>query len=606
MIFKISMKLYFLLSIIIILALDSVHASKKEEKNNDEKSGDQFYLILVKNESKVNNTNTHEKREEKEAFLDSLVSEIDNLIIGNIDTFEDPSVLEEIEKDSSPSPLRRRSEGENDETKYTHVISTVKDESIVFTYLSKDLVPLVEDLPNVVVVIPDIEMENYSATPNPGYLKNITDTYDWKNSCVRANSYLSIISQDKYENSNLSNKYDSNYYYPGSAGEGINIFVVDDGFDFRHPDFASNNGRTVKCIASITQTNTNNESVKYDDVCNEGNSYHGSAVANVAGGLTKGVASNANIYGVVINTSRVLLSSILKSLQFIDHNYLNLENTDNVNNFLHKTVINISSGISYRAYMSIATTDENRSVPEYLYNLITEMSNKGAVFVVAAGNDSISVDHDLMPCGFDNVICVGSTDNIRVNYHPLAFEFMELKKNEYNRELYSLGEWYDRMDENASKFSKLLADVWTSGTRYISSDSYRTAFYSNYGQSVDIYAPGFVEYNYHDEEGNHSTYNFGTSFSSPVVAGIAATIMSEKPYKNFTTQRMKEYLYEIGIKDSIEGIAAGNPNVFVNNGKLMQFPVSEYYNKCGTTDNAPICKKDKELECFRNGCCLRN
>jgi len=37
MIFKISMKLYFLLSIIIILALDSVHASKKEEKNNDEK-----------------------------------------------------------------------------------------------------------------------------------------------------------------------------------------------------------------------------------------------------------------------------------------------------------------------------------------------------------------------------------------------------------------------------------------------------------------------------------------------------------------------------------------------------------------------------------------
>jgi len=508
-------------------------------KKKDEKSGEQFYLIMVENKSKKNKENSHEKREEKEEFLGSLVSEIDNLIIGNIDTYEDPSVLDEIEHDSAPSLLRKRSddqeeeEEEEEETKYTHVISTVEDESIIFTYLSEDLVPLIKDLPNVKTVVPDIKMESYSA--NPGYLKNLTDTYEWKKPCVRGNvdSYLSLISQDKYENSILST-FDSNYYYPGSGGKGINIFVVDSGFDFNHPDFSNKsngkdkNERIVKCIASFTQINTNNEAVKSDYGCNDGSTYHGSEVANIVGGLTNGVASNANIYGVSIRSDLGYLSSLLKALQYIDKNYLNLKNPDNVKYFLHKTVINISSGINYIDYMKYSFLSNGDPI-KHLYKLINRMSNKGSVFVTSAGNNSYSVDDFQVPCTFDNVICVGSTDNIGINDHPHRIEYSEIMEQENNR-TYSFGEWIERSNEAYEKFIRAGSSALTS--RYISSKNYRTAYYSNYGKNVDIYAPGFVNVFYHDNDGNHERFTYGTSYSAPIVAGVAATLMSEKPYKH--------------------------------------------------------------------------
>jgi len=69
---------------------------------------------------------------------------------------------------------------------------------------------------------------------------------------------------------------------------------------------------------------------------------------------------------------------------------------------------------------------------------------------------------------------------------------------------------------------------------------------------------------------------------------------------------MKEYLYDIGIKNSIEGIQEGHPNIFVNNSMHSKFSQYEDYINCGQSINAPICSKNKELECFSHGCCLRN
>ena len=96
----------------------------------------------------------------------------------------------------------------------------------------------------------------------------------------------------------------------------------------------------------------------------------------------------------------------------------------------------------------------------------------------------------------------------------------------------------------------------------------------------------------------------GTSFSSPIVAGIAATVMSEFPYYNFTTKKMREHLTKIGVRNIIKGIDKNHPNVFVNNGKHINYRQSDKYNTCGV--NKDICSKNEGLECFKHGCCLKN
>jgi len=74
--------------------------------------------------------------------------------------------------------------------------------------------------------------------------------------------------------------------------------------------------------------------------------------------------------------------------------------------------------------------------------------------------------------------------------------------------------------------------------------------------------------------------------------------MSEKPYLQFTTKKMREYLKEIGLKDIIKRIHKDHPNYFLNNGKHLRYNY-EKEEEDDYDDNA-------ELECFRHGCCLRS
>ncbi len=67
---------------------------------------------------------------------------------------------------------------------------------------------------------------------------------------------------------------------------------------------------------------------------------------------------------------------------------------------------------------------------------------------------------------------------------------------------------------------------------------------------------------------------------------------------------MREHLTKIGINNIISGIKKGHPNVFINNGKHLNFSPTDKYNTCGINKN--VCSKDNELECFKHGCCLKN
>jgi len=223
------------------------------------------------------------------------------------------------------------------------------------------------------------------------------------------------------------------------------------------------------------------------------------------------------------------------------------------------------------------------------------MSNKGSVFISAAGNDSANCDNIIYPCSFDDVICVGATDNIALNDDYYALE--ELKKNRYNRTVYpSYDEWEDLYESADLKFMNDEESFYNN--KFVLTKSYSRAYYSNYGKKVDIYAPGYVKAFYMNQYGYERKQNLsGTSFSTPIVAGVVATIMGEKPYMNYNTLRMKKELQEIGLNGIIKNIDDDYPNIFINNGKHLKYNYDDGDEK--DDDN-------KELECFDYGCCLRD
>ena len=105
---------------------------------------------------------------------------------------------------------------------------------------------------------------------------------------------------------------------------------------------------------------------------------------------------------------------MIKALEYINNNYLDITKPENVEKFIHKTVINMSNVFNFPEDEKY-TLDGKRAFTYYLYNLIDTMSNKGSVFIATAGNDANNVDEYIYPCTFNNVICVSATDNIGIN-----------------------------------------------------------------------------------------------------------------------------------------------------------------------------------------------
>jgi subtilisin family serine protease len=85
----------------------------------------------------------------------------------------------------------------------------------------------------------------------------------------------------------------------------------------------------------------------------------------------------------------------------------------------------------------------------------------------------------------------------------------------------------------------------TVGASSWKTDSTLTAGFSNYGKSrVDLFAPGVDIYSTYPD--NEYQSNSGTSMASPVVAGVAALIMSH--YPELSTREVKEIILETVTK----------------------------------------------------------
>jgi len=428
---------------------------------------------------------------------------------------------------------------------------------------------------------------------NNYYNKNkILSETGWKDLSIETNasSHLSLLSQGIF-NEQLNNKYDKNYYYPASAGKGVEVFMFDNGFNFNLDEFSEIEANIEAFIGKDGVKNVSDKAKElgieesilrkdYRDPEKQSIPDHGTLTSIAVAGKKFGVAKKANIHGFTLlaedetenNGDDSLNNLMYHGLKYLEENNLIKP---------HKTILNFS------VIEKISLKEFNGKEYRKTQALINKLSKKGVVIVAGAGNDFIEPYNEkgkdkyaIVPCAFDNVICVGGVGNIN---NP---EFMN---DEIDSSYYEIAN-YEFYAEHFNMTFKVP---------------------SNYGSHVDIYAPFlfhyhgdvlttqdtslYLNYNENDYETIDTYYGKtvkdidvivpGTSMSTPLVSGVIATLMSEfYPKRKFTTSSMLKYLTEIGEKDIIKGVPVGCPNVFINNGKNIILN-SDIHSKVKEPDN---------------------
>ncbi|KAG4092904.1 subtilisin-like protein [Neocallimastix lanati (nom. inval.)] len=203
--------------------------------------------------------------------------------------------------------------------------------------------------------------ENFSKYDETKYynIEAIQRETGWKEVSVQEFSnvsnfnYLQLISQSPYYYE--CKRIDNNYYYPSSAGQGIDIYAIDGGLIVDHIDFDTYEGtpyeRTVTCDALATETGINETTEEQKNNCTYKEGYypgHGIMDLSVAGGKYSGVA---------------------KKSQFT-HDYLD-------HAIPHKTVVNLSLRWPY--YLDLVN------------GMLKSLNKKGIVIIDAAGNENRNI-----------------------------------------------------------------------------------------------------------------------------------------------------------------------------------------------------------------------
>ncbi|OUM66080.1 hypothetical protein PIROE2DRAFT_6792 [Piromyces sp. E2] len=203
-----------------------------------------------------------------------------------------------------------------------------------------------------------------------------------------------------------------------SAGEDIDIIVLDTSFNFDYFEFQNYSNRTTICRAYITE-NSEVVVLPHASQCGYLTHTHGQVVADMAGGDKSGAAKNANIYGVAIPESDgekkyIYLKDVLPALNYILKYMIRP----------HKTIINIS-----HTFLLKKNTSDYNKYEEVINNIV----KKGAIVVACAGNDNMDVEFNTsdslnkkdgkktVPCTFDSTICVGGIDSQQISDYNNLF-----------------------------------------------------------------------------------------------------------------------------------------------------------------------------------------
>ncbi|KAL8933906.1 MAG: hypothetical protein Q9216_006162, partial [Gyalolechia sp. 2 TL-2023] len=277
------------------------------------------------------------------------------------------------------------------------------------------------------------------------------------------------------------------YLYSASAGEGVDVYVIDTGTNIKHVDFE---GR-----ASWGKT------IPADDIDEDGNG-HGTHCSGTIAGKKYGVAKKANIIAVkVLKTNGSgSMSDVVKGVEYAANGHVaNVDEAKKGNKKGFKgSAANMSLGGSKSPTLDLAV---NAAV------------DLGLHFAVAAGNDNAD----------------------SCNYSPAASE------------------------KAVTVGASTLAD--------------ERAYFSNYGQCNDIFAPGLNILSTWIGSDTATNTISGTSMASPHVAGLLAYLLSLQPAEEsayavpkITPAKLKASLIAIASKDKLEGVPSNTENILAWNG----------------------------------------
>lgn len=211
---------------------------------------------------------------------------------------------------------------------------------------------------------------------------------------------------------------------------------------------------------------------KSDSIAN-----HGVQVASIAAGKYAGPATGSTLalLGLGDNVLRDL--SLIESLAEF---------------FKGPVVVNMSFALEW----SKVSADEVESINEFIdvaNQMMQEMTEKYKIlFFVAAGNESVNMCNSTKPISFNT----GSSSYERVMSWP---QFARSKTTPFTQ---------------------------VGATKVTDAQGRPLAIYSNYGDCVKIYTHGGVVCGWDVVSGAFATTQ-GTSFASPLVAGVAAALFSE-------------------------------------------------------------------------------
>lgn len=394
-------------------------------------------------------------------------------------------------------------------------------------------------------------------------------------------------------------------------GENVDVVIVDEPVAYDHIEFldpVTNESRFVQYLwyseldqymvdlptqEDYTNFISSNPDLPYYN-CSQLYGYslsHGTHVAGTSVGKRQGWARKSNIYSITVNLGSVQ-DKLQSSEYMIDYKVFDyLRAFHKYKGTTNPTVTNHSWGYGYNTITladlsnitsvyyrgSIYSEPEGGWTKSYLEsNFGIYMTQSGSEYELDIPAKSASLDADVQDAIEDGVIVISAAGNDNYYCVPETHE-------DYNNYISISGQgayYYNRGGSPGSS-----KDSITVGSISEYSD-FRRASYSNYGPTINVFAPGSRIYS----SIPYATNSFygtmsGTSMATPQVTGIVACYCSGKT--NVNNNSVLSFINEFGLKNEI--------SVDLNSGGFGD------YTTIKDSPNLTILAVDRRIEYKQNG-----
>jgi subtilisin family serine protease len=324
-------------------------------------------------------------------------------------------------------------------------------------------------------------------------------------------SHLELIGKRNFDGPNVHK------YVPTKTGSGVDCYIVDTGINFNHPYLK---GRVNRCPGFSLNLNEKQDA---DD------NGHGTYSALFCAGENCGVAQNATLYSLKVMSSSGsgYNSHILEAINAVtSHHNTKVEASISGGYTPPPSVLNYSIGmmpsVNYPSFVKDVTGDG-----DYLTLDGLKMATAAGVHVTSAAGNGF----------FKGGSLKGPMMSTLTNGQ------MHLTPEESG-------------NADPGQGLPIVVGATHGDSKVYDTDPHKMAYFSNYGKGNTINAPGYrlvsPSRTWEDDEGTSYVWKSGTSFSSPITAGVLALHLEVNP--TATPYEAKTWLSDVSTKDELDNL----------------------------------------------------